>query len=128
MLGLAKEKSVVGLDIGSYSVKAVELKIKEKGDTTLYEVQKIGYEPLPYDAIVEGTVIDSTAVSETIKLLFENAKINTRQVAISVSGNSVIIKKYHCRPWTHRSWPSPLSGKPSTTFPITTKKPTSITT
>ena len=30
MFGLAKEKSLVGLDIGSYSVKAVELKIKEK--------------------------------------------------------------------------------------------------
>ncbi|HAR36065.1 MAG TPA: hypothetical protein DCR87_04015 [Acidobacteria bacterium] len=93
MLGLAKEKSVVGLDIGSYSVKAVELKIKEKGDSTQYEVQKIGYEPLPHDAIVEGTIIDSTAVSETIKLLFENAKIASRDVAISISGNSVIIKK-----------------------------------
>ncbi|MBC7349067.1 MAG: type IV pilus assembly protein PilM [Candidatus Aminicenantes bacterium] len=93
MLGLAKEKSVVGLDIGSYSVKAVELKIKEKGDSTQYEVQKIGYEPLPHDAIVEGTIIDSTAVSETIKLLFENAKIASRDVTISISGNSVIIKK-----------------------------------
>ncbi len=93
MFGLAKEKSVVGLDIGSYSIKAVELKIKQKGETTQYEVQKIGYEPLPHDAIVEGTIIDSTAVSETIKLLFENAKISSRDVAISISGNSVIIKK-----------------------------------
>ncbi|MDI6845346.1 MAG: type IV pilus assembly protein PilM [Candidatus Saccharicenans sp.] len=93
MFGLSKEKSIVGLDIGSYSIKAVELKIKEKGDTTRYEVQKIGYEPLPHDAIVEGTIIDSTAVSETIKLLFENAKISSRDVAIAISGNSVIIKK-----------------------------------
>lgn len=93
MFGLSKEKSIVGLDIGSYSIKAVELKIKEKGDTTRYEVQKIGYEPLPHDAIVEGTIIDSTAVNETIKLLFENAKISSRDVAIAISGNSVIIKK-----------------------------------
>ncbi|MGB4703524.1 MAG: type IV pilus assembly protein PilM [Candidatus Saccharicenans sp.] len=93
MFGLSKEKGIVGLDIGSYSIKAVELKIKEKGDTTRYEVQKIGYEPLPHDAIVEGTIIDSTAVNETIKLLFENAKISSRDVAIAISGNSVIIKK-----------------------------------
>jgi len=93
MFGLGKTKSVVGLDIGSYSIKAVELKVKEKGDSVQYEVQKIGYEPLPHDAIVEGTIIDSTAVSETIKLLFENAKIATKEVAISISGNSVIIKK-----------------------------------
>ncbi len=93
MFGLSKEKGIVGLDIGSYSIKAVELKIKEKGDTTRYEVQKIGYEPLPHDAIVEGTIIDSTAVSETIKLLFENARISSRDVAIAISGNSVIIKK-----------------------------------
>lgn len=93
MFGLSKEKSIVGLDIGSYSIKAVELKIKEKGDTTRYEVQKIGYEPLPHDAIVEGTIIDSTAVNETIKLLFENARISSRDVAIAISGNSVIIKK-----------------------------------
>ncbi|MGB9835563.1 MAG: type IV pilus assembly protein PilM [Candidatus Saccharicenans sp.] len=93
MFGLGKTKSVVGLDIGSYAIKAVELKIKEKGDSVQYEVQKIGYEPLPHDAIVEGTIIDSTAVSETIKLLFENAKITTKDVAISISGNSVIIKK-----------------------------------
>ncbi|MDD8020478.1 MAG: type IV pilus assembly protein PilM [Acidobacteriota bacterium] len=93
MFGLAKDKSLVGLDIGSYSVKAVELKIKEKGENVQYEVQKIGYEPLPHDAIVEGTIIDSTAVSETIKLLFDNAKITNKDVAISISGNSVIIKK-----------------------------------
>jgi type IV pilus assembly protein PilM len=92
MFGLAKEKSLVGLYIGSYSVKAVELKIKEKNEGIQYEVQKVGYEPLPHDAIVEGTIIDSTAVSETIKLLFDNAKIANKDVAISISGNSVIIK------------------------------------
>ena len=58
-----------------------------------YELVKIGYEPLPHDAIVEGTIIDSAAVVETIRLLFEENKISTKDVAISISGNSVIIKK-----------------------------------
>jgi len=123
MFGLAKEKSLVGLDIGSYSVKAVELKIKEKNEGIQYEVQKVGYEPLPHDAIVEGTIIDSTAVSETIKLLFDNAKIANKDVAISISGNSVIIKKSLCPIWIRKSWPSQSSGKPSTIFLTPMRKP-----
>lgn len=93
MLGFSQEKGVVGLDIGSHSIKAVELSSKRKRDRDAYEVSKIGYELLPHDAIVEGTIIDSTAVVETIKMIFEENKFKSRNVAISISGNSVIIKK-----------------------------------
>ncbi len=93
MFGLSREKSVVGLDIGSYAVKAVELRSRKKGGEEAYDLVKIGYEPLPHDAIVEGTIIDSSAVVETIRLVFEENKISTKDVAISISGNSVIIKK-----------------------------------
>ncbi len=93
MFGISREKGMVGLDIGSYSVKAVELKAKRKGDRDVYEVLKIGYEALPHDAIVEGTIIDSAAVVETIRLVCDENKIATKDVVISISGNSVIIKK-----------------------------------
>lgn len=93
MFGLGKEKAIVGLDIGSYAVKAVEFKSKKKGGEEIYEVQKIGLEFLPHDAIVEGTIMDSTAVSETIKMIFDENKITNRNVVISLSGSSVIIKK-----------------------------------
>ena len=93
MFGLSREKEVVGLDIGSYSIKAVELKSQKKGENELYEVKKIGYEVLPHDAIVEGTIIDSAAVIETIKMVFDENKISNKNVSISISGNSVIIKK-----------------------------------
>ncbi|MFP4082362.1 MAG: type IV pilus assembly protein PilM [Candidatus Aminicenantes bacterium] len=97
MFGLGKEKGVVGLDIGSYSIKALELHPKKK-DENLYEVKKIGYELIPRDAIVEGTIIDAAAVSETIKLIFDENKIANKNVAISISGNSVIIKKISLPP------------------------------
>ncbi|HOI45339.1 MAG TPA: type IV pilus assembly protein PilM [Candidatus Aminicenantes bacterium] len=90
---MAREKGLVGLDIDSYSIKAVELKSKKKGDRDVYELAKIGYEVLPHDAIVEGTIIDSAAVVETIRLVFEENKISGKDVVISISGNSVIIKK-----------------------------------
>ncbi len=93
MFGLKKDKGLVGLDIGSYSVKAVEFKSKTKGGEELYEVANIGLEFLPHDAIVEGTIMDSTAVTETIKMIFDENKISNKNVAISISGSSVIIKK-----------------------------------
>lgn len=93
MIGLNREKNLVGLDIGSHAVKAVELKSKRKNGEDFYEVKKIGYETLPHDAIVEGTVIDSAAVAETIKIVFDENKISNKNVIISISGNSVIIKK-----------------------------------
>lgn len=93
MFGLQKSKGVVGLDIGSHAIKAVELIPRKRGGAETYELAKIGYEVLPHDSIVEGTIIDSTAVVETINLIFEENKIKNRNVAISISGNSVIIKK-----------------------------------
>ncbi|MGB3861520.1 MAG: type IV pilus assembly protein PilM [Candidatus Aminicenantaceae bacterium] len=93
MFGLGRDKELVGVDIGSYSIKAVELKAKKKEGETQYDVKKIGYELLPHDAIVEGTIIDSAAVVETIKLVFDENKITNKNVVISISGNSVIIKK-----------------------------------
>lgn len=93
MFGWTREKGLVGLDIGSYAVKAVELRTRRKGGSTAYEVAKIGYEVLPHDAIVEGTIIDSAAVAETIRLLFDENKLANKDVVISISGNSVIIKK-----------------------------------
>jgi len=93
MLGLGRDKGLVGVDIGSYSIKAVELKSKKKEGELQYEVKKIGYELLPHDAIVEGTIIDSAAVVETIKMVFDENKITNKNVVISISGNSVIIKK-----------------------------------
>lgn len=93
MFGLGRDKELVGVDIGSYSVKAVELKAKKQEGETQYVVKKIGYELLPHDAIVEGTIIDSAAVVETIKMVFDENKIANKNVIISISGNSVIIKK-----------------------------------
>jgi len=93
MLSLGREKGLVGLDIGSHSIKVIELSPKKKEADGPFEVKKIGYEILPRDAIVEGTVIDSAAVVETVRLIFDENKISNKNVAISISGNSVMIKK-----------------------------------
>ena len=89
MLGLRKPKSVVGLDIGSSAVKAVELLSSGKG----YRVAAIASEPIPPDSIVDGAIVDGGAVSDAIRRLFTNKGFKTKDVAASLSGNAVIVKK-----------------------------------
>ena len=84
-----RAKSLVGLDIGSSAVKAVELKPAGKG----YKVTAFGAEPIPPDSIVDGAIIDSAAVADAIRRLFETNKIQTKEVCASLSGNAVIVKK-----------------------------------
>jgi type IV pilus assembly protein PilM len=89
VFGLGKAKACVGLDIGSSAVKAVELKPAGKG----FKVAAFGTEPVPPDAIVDGAIIDANAVTDAIKRLFENKAFKTKDVAASLSGNAVIVKK-----------------------------------
>ncbi|MCL4812134.1 MAG: type IV pilus assembly protein PilM [Vicinamibacteraceae bacterium] len=84
-----KSRSVVGLDIGSSAVKAVELKPSGKG----YKITAFGSEPVPPDSIVDGAIIDGAAVAEAIRRLFESQQIKTKDVAASLAGTAVIVKK-----------------------------------
>jgi type IV pilus assembly protein PilM len=84
-----KAKSLVGLDIGSSAVKAVELKAAGRG----YRIATYGSEPLPPDSIVDGAIIDGAAVADAIRRLFDGRGIRTKDVAASLSGNAVIVKK-----------------------------------
>jgi type IV pilus assembly protein PilM len=86
---LRRARSLVGLDIGSSAVKAIEL--KPTGKT--YKVTAFGSEPVPPDSIVDGAIIDGAGVVEAIKRLFESRNIKTKEVAASLSGNAVIVKK-----------------------------------
>ncbi len=98
MKGIGRQQQIVGLDIGSYAIKAAELSRKTKSGADFYSVNRLGYEILPRDAIVEGSIMDTAAVAETIKMIFEENKISSKNVIISVSGNSVIIKKLSLPP------------------------------
>jgi type IV pilus assembly protein PilM len=69
-----KAKNLVGLDIGSSAVKAVELKPAGKG----YKITAFGSEVIPPDSIVDGAIIDGAAVADAIRRLFETRKISTK--------------------------------------------------
>jgi len=82
-------KAIVGLDVGSSSIKAVELR-KSRG---ALEVTHLGLEPLPPDIVVDSMIVDSGTVSTAISKLFTDNQIKTKAVATAVSGHSVIVKK-----------------------------------
>jgi type IV pilus assembly protein PilM len=83
------KQSIVGLDVGSSSIKAVELKRGRGG----IEVAHLGVEALPSDIVVDSMIVDSGTVSSVIAKLFSENEIKSRSVATSVSGHSVIVKK-----------------------------------
>lgn len=85
-------KQLLGVDIGSHAIKAVLLKKTKKGAGS-YSLEKIAMEPIASQVIVEGDIIDSVAVVDALDRLIKTVKTRTNDIALSLSGNSVIIKK-----------------------------------
>ncbi len=88
-MGPFKKKELIGLDIGTSSLKLAQLKKNAKG----YELVKAGLKPLPQGSISEDEISDKQTVIESIKQFMQEQKISTKNVATSVSGRSVIIKR-----------------------------------
>lgn len=84
-----KVKDLIGIDIGSSSVKLVHLKDTKSG----YQLVSLGMVPLSSEAIIDNTLMDSSSVVASIKCLIGSLGIKTKDVACSISGNSVIIRK-----------------------------------
>lgn len=86
---MAKKKNAVGLDIGSSSIKLVQLQETAKG----VELVNFDMSLLPHEAVVDGALMNFSAIVEKIKELWAVTKTRSKDIALSVSGHSVIIKK-----------------------------------
>jgi type IV pilus assembly protein PilM len=84
-----KSKSLIGLDIGSSAVKAVELTKSKTG----YQISGFAYQALGPDAVVDGAVMDPPAVADAIKRALNAGKFKPKGIAAGVSGHSVIVKR-----------------------------------
>jgi type IV pilus assembly protein PilM len=82
-------KNCIGLDIGSSSIKAVQLKRTRSG----FALTAFGMQPLVPQTIVDGTIMDQSAVADAIRALWSRLKLRKKDVAIAIAGHSVIIKK-----------------------------------
>ena len=84
----SKKKNAAGLDIGSSSIKAVEL----NGKIGSLNLVNLGFEALPPETVVDGQIMELNAVSEAIQTIFRDHQIKANEVVAGVSGYSVIIK------------------------------------
>ncbi len=83
-----KKKGVFGLDIGSTSIKVVEL----DGKLNNLNLVNLGFENLPNETIVDGQIMELNSVSEVIQNVCKSHNVKSNDVVTGVSGHSVIIK------------------------------------
>jgi len=83
-----KKKSVAGLDIGSSSIKMIEL----EGKLNNLNLVSLGFENLPGDTIIDGQIMELNVVSDVIRSVCINHQVNADRVVTGVSGHSVILK------------------------------------
>ncbi len=83
-----KNKTLLGVDISSTSVKLLELSL----NNGRYQVESYASEPLPENAVVEQSIGDEEAVGLVIKKALGKARSNSKKAVIAVAGSAVITK------------------------------------
>jgi type IV pilus assembly protein PilM len=88
-MAFGKKDHIVGLDIGSRSIKAAEIVETKQG----LSLKRFGIVDIAHGAVEEGTINDPETVAESLKQLFKSYNIKENNVAVSIGGYSVIVKK-----------------------------------
>jgi len=86
---MSEGNNLVGVDIGTSSIKVVQLKESRKG----VGLVRFGFSALPPQTIVDGHIMNSQNVVDALTKIFSENKIKQRDVALSISGQAVIIRK-----------------------------------
>lgn len=86
---LFKGKGSIGLDLGSSYIKTIKLR-ESKG---AYELELLDIHSLPPELIVDGSIIDSIRLVDSIKEMVKKTGIKTKDTVISISGHSSVIIK-----------------------------------
>lgn len=80
---------LIGVDIGTTAVRAVELQ-RTRGGLQLHAVGQVG---LPHGAVEDGEVADADAVAEALRRLWKEADFTGRNVVLGASGQRVIVRQ-----------------------------------
>ncbi|MBT5551100.1 MAG: pilus assembly protein PilM [Nitrospina sp.] len=87
---LSKKTPLVAIDIGSSSIKLVQLSELKGGE---FELTHFGMMPLAEECIIEGAIKKPDLVAEALAKLIKAEKIQSRYVVSAVAGEAVFIKK-----------------------------------
>lgn len=89
MLSLFGKKKILGLDIGTSSIKIAELDVSRKGATLL----AFGMVPTPPQCFSGGDITDTNVLAGAIRELAAKIKTKRKDVATGLGGTSVIVKR-----------------------------------
>lgn len=81
---------IVGLDIGSASVRAVEVKNPDKPSRSILKLQEL---PLPEGSVSRGEVLDVATVSMTIRRLWAMGGFGSKDVVLGMGGPRVLSRE-----------------------------------
>jgi type IV pilus assembly protein PilM len=87
---LSKKTQLVAIDIGSSSIKLVQLSELKGGE---FELTHFGMMPLAEECIVEGSIKKPELVAKALADLIKAEKIQSRYAVSAVAGEAVFIKK-----------------------------------
>jgi type IV pilus assembly protein PilM len=79
----------IGLDIGTFAVRAAELAFTSTGP----RVVRFGQLTLPHGAVVAGEVIDPPAVAATLRRLWEGVGFRGRDVVLGLANQRVLVRE-----------------------------------
>jgi type IV pilus assembly protein PilM len=95
-MAFAKKDHLVGLDIGSQSIKIAEIEHGKSGRI----LKNLGIVEISPDLMEDDTIKDIQGISNLIKKLFKRLKIKEKKVAFSVGGYSIIVKRINVQTMT----------------------------
>jgi type IV pilus assembly protein PilM len=84
-----RAKPLIGIDIGSHAIKLVRFALSGNS----YQLLDLALLPIPPDTVVDGVISDLPAVQGLLRHLIILEKITDKDVALALSGHSVIVKK-----------------------------------
>jgi type IV pilus assembly protein PilM len=84
-----KKDHLIGLDIGSRTIKAAEIAEGKRGGI----LKRFGLTDISPGLIEDGAINQPEEVAEAIRELFKSFNLREKNVAVSIGGYSVIVKK-----------------------------------
>lgn len=82
------KESYVGIDVGSYSIKAAQLEPSRTG----WVLTRYGSHPTPPEAVKDGVIVAPDIVSEAVRQLIHECHISATTANVGVAGSSVIVR------------------------------------